>query len=390
MIPELAHVWSRPLLLDEDHLETFLANLRTALEERPTAEQKQHGYTIDHGVATVPIRGTLISRNHSAGLIGALLGIQSYEHLGKILENAHRDQRVRGILLDIDSPGGMADGAFDLADKVHALAKPVWAIAQHSSLSAAYTLAAAADRVWATQTAQLGSLGVVAVHADRSEADAQEGVKYTFITRGARKLDANPHTPLGPEAHIRLQREVDRIHEKLISQTARHRNLDPAMLQSTEAAIYSGEDAISRGLADRIGTFDEAHAALIQHVTPKGGRIMDDTTALPPPSAAEAPPDNVVQLNAISEAVAAERARAVEVDQLCALAGFPELAAEQNRLGTHPDALRQLLQIKKVAEAAATPLVAIDTSQTAQRKPSISSKIAEAAEARFRAQSQGR
>jgi ClpP class serine protease len=407
-IRDLTHVWSliygRPHLIRADDLEPLLEGLRNAMFERgsrldPLASdpslpdpprtgeaERPRGYRIDRGVATLPIYGVLASRIYSAGIGADSRPIQSYENLSRVFRSAQRDPRVRGILLDIDSPGGMADGVFALADEIHASSKPVWSIANHAALSAAYDLAAATERIWTTDTASLGSIGVVAIHRDESEADAKEGHKYTFIHSGARKLDGNAHQPLSSDAHTQIRAEVERIDGMQIDRVARWRRLEPWTVRQMEAAVYHGQDAVQRGLADRTGTLDEAHDALAQFVVPKGRVVMDDA---PPPMTTEAPPDNVVQLN-VAEAVQAAQARAIEVAELCALAGYPAMAAEQIRLGTHPDALRQLLQLKKVAEAAAAPVVAIDTSQQDNRKGSASAKIAEVAEARFKAQSQGR
>jgi len=69
------------------------------------------------------------------------------------------DPRVRGIVLDIDSPGGEAAGLFDLADRIAAARaiKPIWAVANDAAFSAAYALAASASCVTLTRTAGVGS-----------------------------------------------------------------------------------------------------------------------------------------------------------------------------------------------------------------------------------------
>jgi len=356
------------------------ATVETPVEERP------RGYRIDRGVATVPVRGVLVRR--AGQMAPDSTPLQSYENLSRIIASAQRDARVRATLLDIDSPGGEAGGAFDLAAEIRRAAKlkPIWAIANDDSLSAAYLLASAASRVWATQTAALGSLGVVALHADQSSLDADEGIKYTYVYRGAHKIDANPHNALSAEAQIAIQGEVDRLYDKLVTMVADHRAMEPTRIRGTEAGVYFGEKALAPGLIDQIGTRDEAHAALVQHIQPRGIR-METTGELntegvhnnvqPTPI----PQDNIVQLR-IDEAAAQATARAVEIAALCDLAHLPHLASSYIAEGLSIKAVMQKLQAAQAAESAKRSVVAIDPT-TAPRDADVISRLKAAAAARF-------
>src|SRR5262249_57450704 len=94
------------------------------------------------------------------------------------------DPTVRGVILDVDSPGGEVGGLFDLVEQINAIkaanSKPLWAVANESALSAAYAIASASDRVYVTRTGEIGSLGVVAVHIDESGADAKAVLAWPF------------------------------------------------------------------------------------------------------------------------------------------------------------------------------------------------------------------
>ena len=80
------------------------------------------------------------------------------------------DERVNSVLLLIDSPGGEVAGLFDLVDEIyHARGtKPIIAVADEAAFSAAYAIASAADEVYLPATAQVGSIGVIAIHVDQS------------------------------------------------------------------------------------------------------------------------------------------------------------------------------------------------------------------------------
>jgi hypothetical protein len=122
------------------------------------------------------------------------------------------------------SAGGEVGGLFDLVDRIHAIraasGKPIWAIAAEAALSAAYAIASAADRIYVTQTGEAGSIGVVAVHVDESGADAQDGLAWTFIHAGARKVDGNPHQPLSDHARADLQADVDLMYGRFVAVVA--------------------------------------------------------------------------------------------------------------------------------------------------------------------------
>ena len=404
MIRALPHILSRvfgpPLLIAPVPLDALLAGLRSAMLARGSLESgydlpdmrgrfrafddgspsqpsndRPRGYSISSGVATVPVHGVLVRRAGQIQPDSTIL--QSYQEVAQIMAAAQNDSRVGGILLDIDSPGGEAGGVFDLANAIRQAGqrKPVWAMANDDALSAAYVLASAADRIWSTQTAALGSLGVVALHADQSAFDAAEGIKYTYLFRGARKVDGNPHQPLSDEGAAAIQSEVDRLYENLVSLVAGHRNMKPAAIRGQEAGIYFGENAVAAGLADKIGTFEQAHAALAQHITtpqqPRGPKMespnpptgeQPNPTPTPTPPVATPPADNVVQL-ARTEGATAARAHAQEIAALCALAKYPELAAGFIGEGLSKDVVMQRLQAKQAEDGDKRQLSTIDPSQ---------------------------
>jgi signal peptide peptidase SppA len=346
-------------------------------------DQRPRGYRIERGVAILPVHGVLAGRIGQVTPDSTLL--QSYENLSRVLRSAHRDPRVRGILMDVDSPGGEADGVFDLADEIGAAAKtkPVWAIANHAALSAAYLLASAADRIWTTKTAALGSLGVVALHRDQSEQDTHEGLRYTYLYRGDRKIDANPHAPLTPEARASIQNVVDRVYGMLIDQVARQRRVEPHRLRDTDARVLHGDEAVGRGLADRVGTLDEAHAALVEHITPpsRGARSMTTEPA------AESGDDNIVQLR-VNDAVRAERERANTIMATCKRHGLSDFGATLIEEGVSVQVANERI-LERIAERGARDqVVAFDTSVRLPRR-NLAAELEEAAQNRFAEQRRG-
>jgi ClpP class serine protease len=129
------------------------------------------------GIAIIRVIGTLVARS---GYLGAASGLTAYSDIADAIEAAATDPGIRAILLDVDSSGGEVGGLFDLVDHIQAIrsqcGKPIWAVADEAALSAAYAIACTADRIYVTQTGEVGSIGVVAVHRDESGADTQAGL----------------------------------------------------------------------------------------------------------------------------------------------------------------------------------------------------------------------
>ena len=218
-------------------------------------------------VAVIPIHGTLVRRTSG---IEAESGLASYTGIAAQLDAALASPEIAAILLDIDSPGGESGGVLDLADRIRAASevKPVWAVANDMAFSAAYALASAATRVFVARTGGVGSIGVIAMHVDQSVKDAQDGVRYTAVFAGERKNDLNPHEPLSDAAHVVLKTEVDRVYELFVETVARHRGLDADAVRATEAGLFFGPDAVATGLADAVGSLDDALTQLTQSLSP--------------------------------------------------------------------------------------------------------------------------
>ncbi|MEF8729507.1 MAG: S49 family peptidase [Accumulibacter sp.] len=362
MLPHLAsRLYGTPLLLARAKLDILLAVLgaRIGWPESNAAVAIPPPRTLPDappGLAVIPVYGTLVRR--ALGLEAAS-GLTSYGGIGALLDGALADPTITGILLDVDSPGGEAGGVFELAQRIRAAdaVKPVWAIAADSAFSAAYVLASAASRVYVTQTGGVGSIGVIALHVDQSVRDAQQGYRYTAITAGEQKNDFSPHEPLHPAAQGRLKTEVDRLYAIFIDHVATMRDLDPAVVRATQAGLYFGREALNAGLADAQGSLDDAvtdfgvflaarrspgrsltarrsllaSSLLYQETSPMTDRITPGATpgvttdpAAPtepatPPHAAPTPDDDPVQ-----SAIAAARAEAVTIAELCQLAGYPQ------------------------------------------------------------------
>jgi len=307
-LPYLAsRLYGTPLLIARPKLEVILGVVARkmagdTLATPPPANVDAgmtRGLQVQEGIAILPVLGTLVRR---ASYIGAASGLTSYHDIEAMAESAFADPMVKAVLLEIDSSGGEAGGVFDLAQRLRQLAqafgKPLWAIADEAALSAAYAIACAADRLWLTRTAEVGSIGVVAVHVDESVADAKAGLNYTFLHAGAHKVDGHPHAPLPAPVAADIQADIEQLHDQFIALVAEFRRLTPETIRGTEARVYRGEAALQAGLADQIGTRAEAITALQRQLAMSAGRSLRTKAAAL--SAARTPPRSQLSQQEIS------------------------------------------------------------------------------------------
>lgn len=270
-----ARIFGTPLLVAPEKLDAIVSVLgpRLGLDAPARAEgpewepKERQASAVADGIAHVQAVGSLA---HRVGGIEALSGLASYQSIADEIDRAMADPAVGGILLEVDSFGGEASGAFDLADKIRSArsSKPVYAVANQFALSAGYALLAQADRVYVPQTGAVGSIGVVSTHVDVSEADAAAGVRVTHVHAGARKVDLSPHRALSDEARARLEDDVAKVYEQFLAavEAGRGERLSADAARETEADTYLGAEAVRAGLADDVGGVADARAALAAEI----------------------------------------------------------------------------------------------------------------------------
>lgn len=241
------------------------------------------------GTAIITMVGELVNRG---AWVGASSGLISYEGIKFQLRTAAADTRVRNVILDMESPGGEAVGAFEVAQAVRELAaaKPVTAVVDGMAASAGYAIASGARDIVSIPSGLTGSIGVVMMHLDFSAWLEDNGIKPTLIFAGDHKVDGNPFEPLPADVRDAFQSEVSSFYDQFVQTVALGRpNLSEDQIRGTQARVYKGEDAVKAGLADRVGTFDQVLAELSQQparnrAQPKG-TSMTTTAGAPDASA---------------------------------------------------------------------------------------------------------
>jgi signal peptide peptidase SppA len=378
----VSRLFGTPLLIHRPKLDVILSVVgqRIGMADMPSMPpmdmavyQRPPAATAPEGIAVIPIHGSLVKR--SLGMEAAS-GLTSYGEIATMLDAALADPQVSGILLDIDSPGGEASGSFELARRVREVAavKPVWAVANDAAYSAAYAIAASAQRLFVTETGGVGSIGVIALHVDQSVKDAKDGYRFTAVTAGAHKNDYSPHEPLSDTAKTELQGEVDRLYAIFTEHVAAMRGLDIEAVRATEAGLYFGANAVSQGLADGIQTLEATLSEFHQFINARNHPpsqvrgVIRAEAALPHKEISMSDSQDILQDPvtetidvAEAEKLVAEAKREVmqsaqAIAELCLLAGCPDRAAEFIAAGKSQADVRRVLIDARAAKSDAADI----------------------------------
>lgn len=210
------------------------------------------------GVAVLPLVGTVVPR---ADIFSEMSGAVSVQRFQAAFRQALADPEVGSIVIDVDSPGGQVSGVEELSTEIYEAReqKPVTAVANSLAASAAYWIATAAEELVITPSGEVGSIGVFAMHEDLSRMLENEGVGVTLVSAGKYKTEGNPFEPLTEEARAAVQGRVDEYYEMFVAAVARNRGVKRSDVRHGfgQGRVVGASEAMSLGMADRIGTLDQ-------------------------------------------------------------------------------------------------------------------------------------
>lgn len=281
-------------------------------------------YVVVDGILQIPVKGVLLN-NFPYQLYDWATG---YEYIEAAFTRGCGDfatGAVRGIAFIGDTPGGMVAGCFDAVDRMVAMKEkvgvPVRAFAHESLYSAGYAIATVADHVTVSRTGGVGSIGVVTSHLDVSGAMDKAGLKFTYIASDPSKVEGNPYEALSDDAKARIQARIDELYSVFVAAVSRSRGLAESVIRNgLKAYTYTATQAVSNGLADDVGSLEDATSAFAEYLddpsetqgeesmsTPDKP-VVDQAAAIETAVAAAVAAEQAKAATAAAEAVAADRA----------------------------------------------------------------------------------
>ncbi|MBP2143553.1 protease-4 [Methanococcus voltae] len=177
------------------------------------------------------------------------------------LDEAENNPDIKGVIIKINSPGGSSIASTKLAKKIKEVSqtKPTIAYIEAVGASAAYSAASSTGYIVSEKEAIVGSIGVRMDILHYYGLMEKIGVNSTIIKGGEYKDIASPYRPMTEEEHAMLQRMVNNSYVEFVSQVAEDRNMTYEQADNlAQGKVYDGRDALTLGLVDENGDFDQA------------------------------------------------------------------------------------------------------------------------------------
>lgn len=388
---------SQPWLMQPCALDNLLAiadrcgDPSALLAKRGDQLETARRVEVRDGVAIVPITGPIF---RYANLFTEISGATSTQVLATDIQAALDDPRVRAIVLNIDSPGGVASGINELADLVHAGRdrKRIVAYGGGTVASAAYWIASAAHEIVLDETALAGSIGTVVEAVVQGEG-ANGAKRYQIVSRNA----PNKRPDLGTEeGRAKVGETVDALAGVFEAKVAR--NLNVAVEKIPEMGDYGGlrvgAAAVEHGLAHRLGSLESVITELAKPAANNPRKlnmtIVKSTAELQAAIAAGADPKDIqvaawpnvdeakaeAKAEGVKEGAESERKRLQGINAL-ASKGFEKEIAAAIEDGSSVEATA--LQLVKAAQDRGITLAGIqsDSTSTTTTTPAGDDKEAE-------------
>jgi signal peptide peptidase SppA len=216
-------------------------------------------------IAVLPLYGILMQRGDVQNISGP--GMTSLQQFSSDFQDYADDTTVATILIDIDSPGGSVAGVPELVDQIRACVKPVIAISNAMAASAAYWIGSAADELYCTPSGQVGSIGIIACHIDRSKSLELQGIKPTLISAGRYKVEGNSFGPLDDDALAYSQGQADAVYRQFAASVAKGRNVPINSVRDGmgQGRMLLAQDAMGEKMIDGIMSFPDLVKKVMTH-----------------------------------------------------------------------------------------------------------------------------
>lgn len=340
-------------LATEAH-DMMMAGMFDAREAPPPVEAP-YAFDLQGNVGVVSVKGPLVNNDDP---YNRYRGVTSYADVRRAMVYAAQHADVQAILLDINSGGGAVSGCADcgaLIASIDSSVKPVYAYTDSVMASAAYWLGSSARKVYVSQTAMTGSIGVISTHMEYSKMLKEAGVGVTVMRAGEYKALANSLEPLTDVAKMQIQDQLNAAYGIFIGHVAEARGTTVAIADKTmgQGREFFGAAAVEAGLADGVKTFD----AVVSFISKKG----IDTSRKKDTMAGNYPQGSTMPRQALTEQAIAAMAAGAPLDEAAAAAAAEAAAAQ----ATADAAAAQAATEAAAAAQAATEAAAAEPANTA-------------------------
>ena len=222
------------------------------------------GYENVNGVAVISVMSGTVAKTSN---FSRMLEIPSYEDIKLRFHEAYADQEIKGVVLNLDTPGGMARGAFSLAEFISSFnqnVKPVVSYTDGMVASAGVLYGTATSGLFADKYASVGSIGVVCAFMEQVDLMTKIGITVKVFRSAPYKAVPSPYEKLTDKGEEVLQGEVDRLHGQFVEQLSNNLSMPPDHIEKRIASgkVWPAPEAASLGLVKGLTTFERLVATM--------------------------------------------------------------------------------------------------------------------------------
>lgn len=234
-----------------------------SVDKKLLADEEWEEVTLEKGsdavVAVLEVTGIITSRDTSG-----VFDEPEYQHHSflKRLETVYEDEKVKAIVLYVNSPGGGVSESDEIFQRIMTLKeeneKPLVVFMDQVAASGGYYIAAPADHIMATRNTITGSIGVIMQSINLHQLAERWGVEDATIKSGDLKDLMNPLRHMEPEEREVMQSIIDEMHQYFVEAIVEGRGMESEKVEKlADGRIYSGAQALENGLIDSLGMFED-------------------------------------------------------------------------------------------------------------------------------------
>jgi protease-4 len=216
---------------------------------------RQHPGMVGDAVGVVVAAGEISDGEAGPGSIGGL-------STAKLIRQAREDERIKAVVLRVDSPGGSAFGSELIRRELEltrAAGKPVVVSMGSVAASGGYWISMAADEVIADASTVTGSIGVFAIVPTADKVIDKLGIHTAGTTTTWLGDASNPLRPLDPRFAQVIQGSINHIYADFTGKAAKARKTTPEKIDAVaQGRVWTGVQAKERGLVDTVGNYRDA------------------------------------------------------------------------------------------------------------------------------------
>lgn len=222
-------------------------------------------------IAVLPIEGVILPFH---GLIDYEM-ITTPEAVETFMTAVEEDENIRGILVEINSPGGTPVASARIAERFRDTPLPVVGLIGDLAASGGYMVAAASDYLIASPMSDVGSIGVNMSYVEESKKNEDEGLTYVQLTSGKFKDIGNPNRPITEEERTLLEADLQLVHDEFVNLVINYRDMDRTVVEGlADGSSMPGIRALEVGLVDGLGGRAQARDAFATILETDAGTIQ--------------------------------------------------------------------------------------------------------------------